>query len=134
MNWRHREEPDLIFGPHQISDGALRAICLLTLLMQPEDGLPLLIVIDEPELGLHPYALSILASLCRSASAHVQILIGTQSSTFVNHFEPEDIVVAEYDGRASRFTRPSAEALETWLEEYSLGEVWEKNVIGGGPH
>lgn len=134
LNWRHREEPDLIFGPHQISDGTLRAICLFSLLMQPEDDLPLLIVIDEPELGLHPYALSILASLCRSASAHVQILISTQSSTFVNHFEPEDIVVAEYDGKTSRFTRPNAEALEAWLEEYSLGEIWEKNVIGGGPH
>ena len=134
LNWRHREEPDLIFGPHQISDGTLRAICLFSLLMQPEDKLPLLIVIDEPELGLHPYALSILASLCRSASAHVQILISTQSSTFVNHFEPEDIVVAEYDGRTSRFTRRTAESLGTWLEEYSLGEVWEKNVIGGGPH
>ena len=134
LNWRHREEPDLIFGPHQISDGTLRAICLFSLLMQPEDELPLLIVIDEPELGLHPYALSILASLCRSASAHVQILISTQSSTFVNHFDPEDIVVAEYDGRTSRFTRQNAEDLEAWLEEYSLGEIWEKNVIGGGPH
>ena len=134
LNWRHREEPDLILGPHQISDGTLRAICLFSLLMQPEDKLPLLIVIDEPELGLHPYALSILASLCRSASAHVQILISTQSSTFVNHFDPEDIVVAEYDGRTSRFTRQNAEDLEAWLEEYSLGEVWEKNVIGGGPH
>ena len=134
LNWRHRKEPDLIFGPHQISDGTLRAICLFSLLMQPEDKLPLLIVIDEPELGLHPYALSTLASLCRSASAHVQILISTQSSTFVNHFDPKDIVVAEYDGRTSRFTRPDAEALEAWLEDYSLGEVWEKNVIGGGPH
>ena len=134
LNWRHREEPDLIFGPHQISDGTLRAICLFSLLMQPEDDLPLLIVIDEPELGLHPYALSILASLCRSESAHVQILISTQSSTFVNHFGPEDVVIAEYDGRSSRFTRPNAEDLEAWLEDYSLGEVWEKNVIGGGPH
>ena len=134
LNWRHREKSDLIFGPHQISDGTLRAICLFSLLMQPEDELPLLIVIDEPELGLHPYALSILASLCRSASAHVQILISTQSSTFVNHFDPEDIVVAEYDGRTSRFTRQNAEDLEAWLEEYSLGEIWEKNVIGGGPH
>jgi len=134
LNWRHREEPDLIFGPHQISDGTLRAICLFSLLMQPEDDLPLLIVIDEPELGLHPYALSILASLCRSASTHVQILISTQSSTFVNHFKPEDIVVAEYDGKTSRFTRPNAKALDAWLEEYSLGEIWEKNVIVGGPH
>ena len=134
LNWRHREEPDLIFGPHQISDGTLRAICLFSLLMQPEEDLPLLIVIDEPELGLHPYALSTLASLCRSASAHVQILISTQSSTFVNHFDPEDIVVAEYDGRSSRFTRQNAEDLEAWLEDYSLGDIWEKNVIGGGPH
>ena len=133
LNWRHRES-DLIFGPHQLSDGTLRAICLISLLMQPPDRLPLLIIIDEPELGLHPYALSILASLCRSASQHVQILISTQSSTFVNHFDPEDIVVVERDGESSRFDRPDAESLEVWLEDYSLGEIWEKNIIGGSPH
>jgi predicted ATPase len=133
LNWRHRES-DLIFGPHQLSDGTLRAICLISLLMQPPDRLPLLIIIDEPELGLHPYALNILASLCRSASQHIQILISTQSSTFVNHFDPEDIVVVERDGESSRFDRPDAESLEAWLEDYSLGEIWEKNIIGGSPH
>ena len=133
LNWRHRGS-DLIFGPHQLSDGTLRAICLISLLMQPADRLPLLIIIDEPELGLHPYALDVLASLCRSASKHVQILISTQSSAFVNHFSPEDIVVVERDGESSRFDRPDAKDLEAWLEDYSLGEIWEKNIIGGGPH
>lgn len=133
LNWRHRES-DLVFGPHQLSDGTLRAICLISLLMLPADELPLLIVIDEPELGLHPYALDILASLCRSASAHSQILISTQSSTLVNRFTPADVVVVERDGESSGFVRPDASDLEAWLEDYSLGEIWEKNVIGGGPH
>lgn len=133
LNWRHRES-DLVFGPHQLSDGTLRAICLISLLMLPADELPLLIVIDEPELGLHPYALDILVSLCRSASAHSQILISTQSSTLVNKFTPADVVVVERDGESSGFVRPDASDLEAWLEDYSLGELWEKNVIGGGPH
>ncbi len=132
LNWRHRKS-DLIFGPHQLSDGTLRAICLISLLMLPADELPLLIVIDEPELGLHPYALDVLASLCRSASAHSQILISTQSGTLVNQFSPEDVVVVERDGESSGFVRPDARDLEAWLEDYSLGEIWEKNVIGGGP-
>ena len=133
LNWRHRES-DMIFGPHQLSDGTLRAICLISLLMLPAAELPLLIVIDEPELGLHPYALDVPASLCRSASAESQILISTQSSTFVSKFAPGDIVVVERDGESSGFVRPDAGDLEAWLEDYSLGEIWEKNVIGGGPH
>ena len=139
LNWRHREsgrhrEGTMVFGPHQLSDGTLRAICLITLLMLPSEEQPLLIVIDEPELGLHPYALDVLAALCRSASADSQILISTQSSTFVNSFDPEDIVIVERDGESSTLVRPDANALEAWLDDYSLGEIWEKNVIGGGPH
>ncbi|MDX6500788.1 MAG: hypothetical protein QOG23_4048 [Blastocatellia bacterium] len=133
LNWRHRKS-DLIFGPHQLSDGTLRAICLITLLLQPEDELPLLIVVDEPELGLHPYALNVIASLFQAAAHHTQVLISTQSSTFLDNFQPEDIIVVERDGEASKFTRPDAVALGEWLDEYSLGEVWEKNVIGGGPY
>jgi predicted ATPase len=133
LNWRHRKS-DLIFGPHQLSDGTLRAICLITLLLQPEDELPLLIVVDEPELGLHPYALNVIASLFQAAAHHTQILISTQSSTFLDNFAPEDIIVVERDGEASKFSRPDVAALNEWLDEYSLGEVWEKNVIGGGPY
>lgn len=133
LNWRHRES-DLVFGPHQLSDGTIRAICLISLLLQPKDDFPYLIVVDEPELGLHPYALNVIASLFQSASKHTQVLISTQSSTFLDSFESEDIVVVERKGEATEFSRPDAEKLTSWLEDYSLGETWEKNIIGGGPH
>ena len=133
LNWRHRES-DLVFGPHQLSDGTLRAICLIALLQQPQDDLPLVIVVDEPELGLHPHALELIASLFQAVSEHSQVLISTQSSTFVDAFEPEDIVVVEREGEATTFARPDAGKLREWMEDYSLGEIWEKNVIGGGPH
>ncbi len=133
LNWRHRKS-DLIFGPHQLSDGTLRAICLIALLLQPKENLPYLIVVDEPELGLHPYALDVIASLFQAASNQTQVLVSTQSSAFLNTFEPEDIVVVERNDEATEFIRPDAEKLDAWLEDYSLGEIWEKNVIGGGPH
>lgn len=133
LNWRQRGA-DSVFGPHQLSDGTLRAICLITLLLQPRENLPKLIVVDEPELGLHPSALAVIAGLLRAASHAAQVLVGTQSSSLVDHFEPDDVIVVENDDGASRFVRPGAEALADWLEDYSLGEVWEKNLVGGGPY
>jgi predicted ATPase len=133
LNWRDKES-NQIFGPHQLSDGTLRAMCLVTLLMQPRLELPNLIIVDEPELGLHPYALNIIASLFKQVSHHAQVLISTQSSSFLDSFDPEDVIVVDRKGRESVFVRPDPAALESWLEEYSLGGVWEKNVIGGGPH
>ncbi|MDE0229946.1 MAG: AAA family ATPase [Spirochaetaceae bacterium] len=132
LNWRHRQS-DLVFGPHQFSDGTLRAICLIALLHQPVDDPAYLIVVDEPELGLHPHALELISSLFRAASKHAQILISTQSSTFVDTFDPRDIVVVDRTRETTTFQRPNTEVLESWLEDYSLGEVWEKNVIGGSP-
>jgi predicted ATPase len=133
LNWK-QIDTDYEFGPHQLSDGTLRAMCLITLLMQPENELPDLIIVDEPELGLHPYALNMVAALFKKASHHTQVLISTQSSSFLDNFDPEDVVVATREGSESRFARPDPAKLEAWLDEYSLGEVWEKNVIGGGPH
>jgi len=133
LNWRHQMS-DLIFGPHQLSDGTLRAICLVSLLLQPEENLPYLVVVDEPELGLHPFALNIIAALFQAASCNTQVLISTQSSTFLDSFDSEDLIIVNRDGEASIFERPNQEKLDSWLEDYSLGEVWEKNVIGGGPH
>ena len=133
LNWRDKGS-DQVFGPHQLSDGTLRAICLVTLLLQPEDELPDLIIVDEPELGLHPYALNVVASLLKKVSHHTQVLISTQSSSFLDNFAAEDVVVVSREGKESQFIRPDPAKLETWLDEYSLGEVWEKNVIGGGPH
>ena len=132
LNWRHRSS-DLVSGPHQLSDGTLRAICLISLLLQPREALPCLIVVDEPELGLHPYALDVIASLFRAASHHTQVLVSTQSSAFVDNFAPKDIVVVERNGEATEFDRPNAHKLDAWLEDYSLDEIWEKNVIGAGP-
>ena len=133
LNWQEKES-DRIFGPHQFSDGTLRAICLVTLLLQPEAELPKLIVIDEPELGLHPYALNVIADLLNRAALYTQIFISTQSSFFLDNFDPKDVIAVDRQGQESRFQRLNPKELDAWLEEYSLGEIWEKNVIGGGPH
>ncbi|MEI6429662.1 MAG: AAA family ATPase [Pseudanabaena sp. ELA607] len=133
LNWREKES-DRVFGPHQFSDGTLRAICLATLLLQPEDELPELIVVDEPELGLHPYALNVVADLFSKAALHTQILISTQSSSFLDNFDPDDVIAVNREGKESQFKRLNPTELDAWLDEYSLGEIWEKNIIGGGPH
>lgn len=133
LNWREKNS-DQLFGPHQLSDGTLRAICLVTLLLQPQETLPALIIVDEPELGLHPYALNIIASLFQKAAVHTQVLISTQSSTFLDYFQPEDIIVVDRAKDGSTFSRLDPVKLDAWLEEYSLGEVWEKNIVAGGPH
>jgi len=133
LNWREKES-EQVFGPYQISDGTLRAMCLVALLLQPETELPHLIVVDEPELGLHPYALNLIASLFKMASHHSRVLISTQSSPLVDNFEPEDVIVVDRKGKESVFRRPDLPKLESWLDECSLGEVWENNIIGGGPH
>jgi predicted ATPase len=133
LNWRDRAS-DQVFGPHQLSDGTLRAMCLVSLLLQPVHELPDIIVVDEPELGLHPYALNLIASLFKKAANHTQVIISTQSASFLDNFDPEDVIVVDRAESESHFLRPDAASLAAWLDEYSLGEVWEKNVIGGGPH
>lgn len=132
LRWKERDhEYDL--GPHQISDGTLRAMALVALLMQPPKNLPSVIIIDEPELGLHPYAISILAAMLKSASTHSQIIVATESVTLLNHFRPEDIVVTERCMGQTVFRRCDEEQLKEWLEEYTMGELWEKNLLGGRP-
>jgi predicted ATPase len=132
LDWLERDH-DVLFGAHQVSDGTLRMMALLTLLMQPEEMMPGVIVIDEPELGLHPYAIAVIASLIRGVSERTQVLLCTQSARLVDEFEPADIVVVDRVGGESTFQRQGPERLRDWLEEYSLGELWEKNVLGGRP-
>jgi len=133
LHWRSKES-DYEFGPHQLSDGTLRAIALFTLLLQPEADLPALIVLDEPELGLHPAALAVLADLLKSTARHSQLLIATQSTALIDHFEVDDIVTVNHRDGVSTFDRLDAKGLKDWLEEYTLSELWERNVIGGGPY
>lgn len=126
-----QHDSDYPFHASQLSDGTLRFICLATALLQPNP--PSTVLVDEPELGLHPYALTLLASLLKRAASQAQIIVSTQSASLLDHFAPEDIIVVERNGDASVFLRPDAQQLEEWLDEYSLGELWQKNMLGGRP-
>ncbi|MBZ4416326.1 AAA family ATPase [Myxococcus sp. RHSTA-1-4] len=130
LEWRELGS-DFPFLAHQLSDGTLRFICLATLLLQPE--LPSTILIDEPELGLHPYAINVLASLLRSASTRTQLILATQSVTLIDLLELEDLIVVERRDGQSVFNRLSSSEFAQWMDEYSLGELWMKNVLGGRP-
>ncbi|WP_339136305.1 MAG: AAA family ATPase [Candidatus Electrothrix sp. GW3-4] len=135
LNWQDASDSDYLFGPDQISDGSLRFMALATLLLQPPELLPTFIVLDEPELGLHPAAIGELAGIVRAASQKTQVLLATQSTRLVDEFSAEDVVVVERDEkeRCSVFRKLAAEHLQDWLERYSLSELWEKNVLGGQP-
>ncbi|NQT51149.1 AAA family ATPase [bacterium] len=136
LNWREAGS-EYLFGPHQLPDGLLRFMALATLLLQPNDTLPGIVIIDEPELGLHPYAINVLGGLVRKAATHCQLVLATQSVNLLDQFEPEHVVTVErhrVDGQyESVFRRVDPGELAEWLAEYSLSELWEKNVIGGRP-
>lgn len=121
------------FDVHDLSDGTLRAIALITVLAQPVSSLPAFVSIDEPELGLHPAAVTLLASLVRSVAQRCQVLLATQSPALLDEFEASEVVVAELLDGATRFRRLDAGHLAEWLEDYSLSELFDKNVLGGRP-
>jgi predicted ATPase len=125
------DDQDTRFGVTHLSDGTLRAIALYAALTQP--ALPAFICIDEPELGLHPAALNILVGLIRSVSNRCQVVLATQSPAFLDHFSAEEVVVAERVDGATQLRRLEADKLASWLEDYSLSELYEKNVLGGRP-
>ncbi|MDR2853521.1 MAG: AAA family ATPase [Burkholderiaceae bacterium] len=124
---------DVPFIASALSDGTLRFICLATVLLQPEEFMPAAILIDEPELGLHPFAIAVLAGLMKSASQQHQLVISTQSVELVNEFDAEDLIVADKQGQASVLRRLDTEVLREWFAEYSLGDLWKKNLLGGRP-
>lgn len=133
LEWFEKGNPDTPFKAYVLSDGTLRFICLATLLLQPFQLMNDTILIDEPELGLHPYALTVLADLIKRASEKKQLIISTQSVELINHFSAEDIIVVDRVNDASTFKRLDAERLKVWLEDYSLGELWTQNILGGRP-
>lgn len=125
---------DVPFTASQLSDGTLRFICLATLLLQPKSLMPETILIDEPELGLHPYAISLLASLVKKAAVHKQIILSTQSVELLNEFDPQDVIVVNHRDDHSSFNRLNEEELKTWLDDdYTIGDLWKRNILGGRP-
>ena len=134
LEWTQKSDPDTPYGAKSLSDGTLRFICLTTLLLQPLMLLPSTVLIDEPELGLHPYAIGVLADMLKQVSENRQLIISTQSVELLNAFTPEDVVVVDREGDESTFRRLSSDELAGWLEDYTpLGELWLRNVLGGRP-
>lgn len=132
LQWIEKEHPETYFDAKHLSDGSLRFIALVTLLMQP--NLPKVIIIDEPELGLHPTAINKLAGLIKSAATKdCQIIVSTQSVTLLNNFETEDIITVDKEDNQSVFKRLDNDILNHWINDYSIGELWTKSIIKGQP-
>jgi predicted ATPase len=132
LEWKHKNS-DQYFDASSLSDGTLRFIALTTLFLQGKEHLPSVVLVDEPELGLHPYAIEMLASLIRHASQSTQVIVSTQSSLLLDHFDPGDVLVANRVGSSTQITRLEPAQLSSWLEDYSLGQLWEKNEFAGRP-
>lgn len=132
LQWNDMENNEKYFDANDLSDGSIRFIALATLLQQPV--LPKVIIIDEPELGLHPTAIVKLAGMIKSvASRDCQVIISTQSVNLINNFDAEDIITVDRKDKQSTFNRLNSETLQSWLADYSLGELWTKSVINGQP-
>ncbi len=136
LEWFEKGDLDTPWKAHILSDGTIRFICLATLFLQPLH--PIIskthtLLIDEPELGLHPYALAVLADLIKRAAEQIQVIICTQSVELINHFSANDIIVVDRINDASVFKRLDEEQLKDWLEDYTLGDLWKQNIIGGRP-
>ena len=132
LEWRHKGS-ETYFDASSLSDGTLRFIALATLFLQPKTLRPSVILVDEPELGLHPYAITLLASLVKQVSVETQVIVSTQSPILLDHFQPEDVLVTERVSGSTQVSRLDSAKLEDWLEDYSLGQLWEKNELGGRP-
>ncbi len=130
LEWKERGS-DGYFNASSLSDGTLRFMCLATLLLQPE--LPAAVLLDEPELGLHPAAINVLAGLLESAATRTQVIVGTQSVTLVNQLTPESVWTVDRDHGQSVFRHLADEDMTDWLDDYGMGDLWEKNLLGARP-
>jgi predicted ATPase len=130
LEWKEKGS-DAYFNSSSFSDGTLRFLCLATLLLQPQ--LPAVVLLDEPELGLHPAAIALLADLLSSAATRTQVIVATQSVTLVNQFEPESVWAVDRVDQQSVFRHLSRQDMTAWLDDYGLGELWEKNILGARP-
>ncbi len=135
LNWTDNSANDYVLSADQFSDGSIRFIALATLLLQPEKTMPNVIVIDEPELGLHPYAIDLLIDLVKEASLHSQIILATQSTSLIDGFDINNITIIEQDedGHSTVARQLDSTHFSEWLRNYTISELWNKNVFGGRP-
>lgn len=135
LKWIDTSINDYVFSADQFSDGSIRFISLATLLLQPAETMPSVIIIDEPELGLHPYAIDQLAEMIKDASKHVQVIVATQSSSLIDSFSANEVIIIERDEMDQCTIAQKLQAVDykEWLENYTLSELWDKNVFGGRP-
>ncbi len=121
------------FGAHLTSDGSLRFFALVTLLNLPPALLPDVILLDEPELGLHPAAIALVGNMIKSLATERQVITATQSPLLVDAFGLDEIVVLELRDKRTEFRRLDADSYQIWLDDFTTGELWQKNLIGGRP-
>lgn len=135
LKWMDNSANDYVLSADQFSDGSIRFIALATLLLQPKETMPFVIIIDEPELGLHPYAIDQLNEMIKDASKHAQIIVATQSTAIIDGFSADEVLVIERDSKiqGTCARKLTEKEYHNWLEEYTLSELWNKNIIGGRP-
>ncbi|OFW31345.1 MAG: chromosome segregation protein SMC [Acidobacteria bacterium RIFCSPLOWO2_02_FULL_65_29] len=115
----------------RLSDGTLRYLSLLAILLHPDP--PPLVAIEEPELGLHPDVMPHIADLLVRASSRSQLIVTTHSRLLVDALtdRPSTVVVCAKENGESRFERLDKAALQAWLDKYSLGDLWSMGELGG---
>ncbi|MCY4302298.1 MAG: AAA family ATPase [Aestuariivita sp.] len=132
LRWKSHELEKSI-GAHLSSDGSLRYFALVTLLNLPNEMIPDVVLLDEPELGLHPSALALIGDLIRARATERQIIVATQSPLLADIFDLNEVFVLESTCGQTRVQRFSDDEYRHWLEQYSTGELWQKNLLGGRP-
>ena len=132
LRWKAKDT-DRTFGAHLTSDGSLRFFALVTLLNLPPEMMPDVLLLDEPELGLHPAAITLVGSMIQAATKQRQVLVATQSPLLVDCFDLDEIVVFDLDGDETVFQRLNPEEYQSWLQDFTPGELWQQNLLGGRP-
>jgi predicted ATPase len=130
LRWKEKDRRRP-FSIYELSEGTVRFLWLTALLASPK--LPPVVLIDEPEVSLHPALLQLLLELMREAAGRSQLIVATQSDRLVRFAEPEEVLVADVEEGAARFTPGDHFDLKHWLADYSLDQVWDMGVIGGQP-
>lgn len=132
LRWKQKDM-DKTMGAHMTSDGMLRFFALVTLLNLPPEMLPGVLLLDEPELGLHPAAITLIGAMIDSVAMDRQVIVATQSPLLVDNFRLDEILALELENGRTTVRRFDDADYGQWLDEYSTGELWQKNVLGGRP-